>query len=207
MAQNADSKRAVRRMPGGSPEDIDIGMTSMPIEPHSMPSDSLLDRRQACRRLLAGAAAALTSAVSTAGPENPRFALRYVLASSMYGKTPLEEILSQVDRAGAEAIDIWPQVHANQREQMEEMGDEASQRLLERYGVQLGMTTRYDLGPFRLADEIAFVHKFGGRIDRLRGAPRRRGQAFGSGPVVRPSNGATRDRCGASRRHTGHRKP
>ena len=95
-----------------------------------------------------------------AGP----FRLRYILASSLYGRLPLEEILPQVRKAGAEQIDLWPEVHANQREQMEAMGHDRFAALLEKHGVRLGMTTRYDLGPFRLAEELRVLHRFGARL-------------------------------------------
>jgi len=34
----------------------------------------------------------------------------------------LSEILPEVRKAAAEYINIWPEVHANQREQIEDMG-------------------------------------------------------------------------------------
>ena len=53
------------------------------------------------------------------------FGLRYVLASCMYGTLPLAEILPEVGKIGSGHVDIWPRVHGNQREQVEEMGSEA----------------------------------------------------------------------------------
>ena len=44
------------------------------------------------------------------------------------------------------------------------MGHAAFRELLEQHDAKLGMTTRYDLGPFKLDEEIPFVHKFGGRL-------------------------------------------
>jgi sugar phosphate isomerase/epimerase len=86
------------------------------------------------------------------------------LSSSLYGMTPLSEILPEVARTGAVGIDLWPKVHANQREQVEEMGHDAFRRLLDEHAVKLHMTTRYDLGPFKLQDELQFVHDFGGKL-------------------------------------------
>ena len=93
---------------------------------------------------------------------NPGF--HYVLSSCMYGKTPLEEVLPEVAKIGAEHIDIWPRVHGNQREQIEQMGREAFGRLLDQYRVKLGVVTRYDLGPFELQDEMGFAGEFGGKL-------------------------------------------
>lgn len=90
------------------------------------------------------------------------FKLRYMLASSMYGRTDLVEILPEVKRTGSESIDIWPMGHANQREQIEELGHDNFRAMMEKHSVKLGMTTRYDLGPYRLQQEMQFVKSFGG---------------------------------------------
>jgi len=96
--------------------------------------------------------------------EEQPFALRYILASSMYGKMKLEEILPEVRKTGADSIDLWPEPHGNQREQMEAMGHERFAERLAQHNVKLAMTTRYDLGPFKLADEMRMLRKFGGKI-------------------------------------------
>jgi sugar phosphate isomerase/epimerase len=90
-----------------------------------------------------------------------RFSLRYLLASCLYGYASLEEILREVRKAGAEAIDLWPKVHGNQREQLDTLGLERFQELLTEHGVRLGAISRYDLGPFRLADEIRLAGRLG----------------------------------------------
>jgi sugar phosphate isomerase/epimerase len=89
---------------------------------------------------------------------------RYLLASSMYGDLRLEEILPEVAKTGAGHIDLWPRPHGTQRGQAGEMGDEAFAGLLGRHGVKLGCSTRFDLGPFRLRDEMRFVSKLGGDL-------------------------------------------
>ena len=78
------------------------------------------------------------------------FRLNYILASCMYGTLPLVEIIPEVQKIGSQHIDIWPQVHGNQREQVESMGHEAFVELLNAHGVTLGISTRFDLGPFAL---------------------------------------------------------
>ena len=97
-------------------------------------------------------------------PAADAFKLRYVLSSAMYGEMPLEVILPEVSKTGAEAIDIWCRVHGNQREQIAEMGDEAFGGLLAKHRVQLGVSTRYPLGPFKLQEEMAWVKKMGGKV-------------------------------------------
>lgn len=92
------------------------------------------------------------------------FEYRYLVGSSMYGDLNLAEILPEVSKSGAEYIDLWPRRHGTQREQVEEMGHEAFAALLEKTGVKLGCSTRYDLGPFKLQDEMQFVSKFGGDL-------------------------------------------
>jgi sugar phosphate isomerase/epimerase len=105
-------------------------------------------------------AAAAGSAVAASEP----FRLRYVLSSALFGEMPLDVILPEVSRAGCEAIDIWCRVHGNQREQIEQMGDEAFAALLEKNHTRLGVSTRYPLGPFKLQDEMAWLKKLGGKI-------------------------------------------
>lgn len=90
--------------------------------------------------------------------------LNYIVASSLYGRLPLSEILPEVRRAGSTVLDIWPEKHANQREQVEEMGEEAFAALLEQHGVSLGISTRFDLGARRLVEEMPFAQRFGARL-------------------------------------------
>ena len=92
------------------------------------------------------------------------FKLRYILASCMYGTLPLAECLPEVRKIGSEHIDIWPRVHGDQREQVEAMGHEAFAELLRTYGVRLGISTRFDLGPFGLEEEMEFARAFGASL-------------------------------------------
>ncbi len=92
------------------------------------------------------------------------FELNYILASCMYGTTSLAEIVPEVKQIGSEHIDIWPRVHGDQREQVESMGNEVFAALLADHGVGLGVSTRFDLGPFGLADEMAFCEDFGASL-------------------------------------------
>ena len=52
----------------------------------------------------------------------------------------------------------------DQREQVEAMGYEAFAALLAHHQIQLGISTRFDLGPFGLRQEMDFVREFGGRL-------------------------------------------
>ncbi|WP_297035028.1 sugar phosphate isomerase/epimerase [Thermogutta sp.] len=103
----------------------------------------------------------LLPAETSAAAPSARFSLRYLLATCLYGYAPLEQILPEVRKAGAEAIDLWPKVHGNQREQLDTLGPERFQELLTQHGVRLGAISRYDLGPFQLADEIRLAGRLG----------------------------------------------
>ena len=92
------------------------------------------------------------------------FELNYILASCMYGTLPLAEIVPEVKKIGSDRIDIWPRVHGDQREQVESMGNAAFADLLATHGVGLGVSTRFDLGPFGLAEEMAFAQEFGASL-------------------------------------------
>ena len=92
------------------------------------------------------------------------FELNYILASCMYGTLPLAEIVPEVKKIGSDRIDIWPRVHGDQREQVYSMGNDTFAELLATHGVGLGISTRFDLGPFGLVEEMAFVQEFGASL-------------------------------------------
>ena len=92
------------------------------------------------------------------------FTLQYIVASSLYGTLPLSEILPEIARTQSEHIDIWPRVHGDQREQVEAMGHDAFADLLQTHGVRLGASTRFDLGPFELQQEMAFAETYGAAL-------------------------------------------
>jgi sugar phosphate isomerase/epimerase len=77
----------------------------------------------------------------------------------MYGYTSLGEIMPEVRKIGASAIDVWPKVHGSQREQLDEMGEEAFAELLQQHNVSLGCITQYKLGPFGLQNEMRLASR------------------------------------------------
>jgi sugar phosphate isomerase/epimerase len=119
----------------------------------------MISRRGFCAGLLASLGAPAWLQAQT--PSD--FQLNYILGSSLYGELKLEEIVPAVHQTGATAIDIWPRVHGNQREQLDEMGEEKFSQLLEKYKVTLGCITQYKLGPFGLKDEFQVAKRLGCR--------------------------------------------
>ena len=109
-------------------------------------------------------AAAATSASTAIATAADLFQLRYIVGSSMYGNLSLTEILPEVRKTSALYLDIWPKRHGTQREEVEEIGQDKFGELLEANRVKLGCSTRYDLGPFGLQEEMKFVAKFGGDL-------------------------------------------
>jgi len=85
----------------------------------------------------------------------------YMLASCMYGTATLKDILPEVRKVGATHLDIWPRVHGNQREQLDEIGEKTFLDLLQARDVKLGCITQYKLGPFGLADELPLAQRLG----------------------------------------------
>jgi sugar phosphate isomerase/epimerase len=81
----------------------------------------------------------------------------------MYGYSDLVDILPEVRKIGASAIDIWPKVHGNQREQLDEMGEEVFAQHLQQHNVSLGCITQYKLGPFGLQEEMRLAQRLGCR--------------------------------------------
>jgi len=125
-------------------------------------------RKQVSRRAFCAGVASLPL-VRVIGAAEPKptsapLRLRYVLASSMYGTTKLDAIAPEVAKCGAEGLDLWPRPHGDQREQAELMGRPRLEALLAKHKTRLAMTTRYDLGPFQLHDELSYVRALGGSI-------------------------------------------
>lgn len=117
------------------------------------------------REMLGRSAAVIAAATTTSGwlqaADKDEFQLRYMLPSCMYGYLPLAEILPETKKIGATAIDIWPKVHGDQREQVEAMGEDAFRKLLNKHQVRLGCITQYKLGPFGLQNEMRLALRFG----------------------------------------------
>jgi len=118
------------------------------------------------REFLASAAVASSGflaagALHASAAEKTGFKLKYIVGSCMYGYMDLATIVPEVVKTGATALDIWPKVHGNQREQLAEMGEEKFAALLKNHNVQLGCITQYKLGPFNLQDEMKLAARLG----------------------------------------------
>ena len=112
--------------------------------------------------LTASAAAGLAVAGASVLPAaEPKLKPKYILGSCMYGYTALSEIVPEVHKVGATALDIWPKVHGDQREQLDEMGEEKFAALLKKHDVTLGCITQYKLGPFGLQNEMRLAQRLG----------------------------------------------
>ncbi len=91
----------------------------------------------------------------------PPFQLKYILGSCMYGYQYVGEIFPEVRKTGATAIDIWPKVHGNQREQLADLGEDKFAAMLAEHNITLGCITQYKLGPFGLQDEMRLANRLG----------------------------------------------
>lgn len=115
-----------------------------------------LDRRQ-----FAAACAATAFFQQAASAADSQLRFNYMLGSCMYGYTKLADIIPEVSRTGATALDIWPKPHGDQREQLDAMGEAAFSELLASHDVHLGCITQYKLGPFGLQDEMRLAQRLG----------------------------------------------
>ncbi len=118
-----------------------------------------ISRRSFCAATTASLAAGVLQQLRADEPNG--FRLKYILGSCMYGYTKLEEIVPEVAKTGAAAIDIWPKPHGDQREQLDAIGPAAFQELLSMHNVQLGCITQYKLGPFGLQKEMRLAEQLG----------------------------------------------
>ena len=83
---------------------------------------SLISRRQFHASVSDMAASPLLRHPLRADDTEP-FSLKYILDSCLYGYQYVGEILSEVRKTGALAIDIWTKVHGNQREQLTDLDE------------------------------------------------------------------------------------
>ena len=120
-----------------------------------------LNRRQFC---FAAACVSLNFRHALAQEKTAPLALRYILGSCLYGYEKLANILPEASKTGASAIDIWPKVHGNQREQLDEMGEARFARLLKDHALSLGCITQYKLGPFGLKNEMEVANRLGCKL-------------------------------------------
>lgn len=125
-----------------------------------MNNQQQLSRRGFCAAGTAALAGGLLpSQLLAAEPSD--FHLKYILGSCMFGYQYVGEIFPEVRKTGATAIDIWPKVHGNQREQLTDLGEEKFAAMLKQYDITLGCITQYKLGPFGLQDEMRLAQRFG----------------------------------------------
>ncbi|MCF6312735.1 MAG: sugar phosphate isomerase/epimerase [Verrucomicrobiales bacterium] len=115
-------------------------------------------------KTVAGTAAPAWMAAAQTVNASDGFKFKYIVGSSMFGELSLSEILPLMVEMKTEFIDIWPRKHGNQREQVEEMGHDKFAAMLKEHGVKLGCSTRYDLGPFGLQEEMKVVSILGGDL-------------------------------------------
>jgi len=118
------------------------------------------------RSLLASVGLSAMSTPNWAAPDKQSntFKLKYMLASCMYGKLDVRECIAQVAKIKASCIDLWPPSHGDQRFQIDSIGHDHYVKACVDAHVKPQMTTRYDLGPFGLTDEINVVKQLGGKM-------------------------------------------
>ena len=120
-----------------------------------------MQRRTFLRNSLATALASVP-ATRLLARDTSRFRLDYIVASCLYGKMPLAEILPEVKKSGANYIEIWAERHGNQREQIDEMGSAKFLELLRKHGVKLGSFTCFKFGVFKMQPEMELVKQLQG---------------------------------------------
>ena len=123
--------------------------------------DTKVTRRRATLALATGPIVASTAASTSLAGDKQDFRLKYILASAMYGRIPINTVVEQVRASGADRIDIWRQPHANHWEQIGGLGEQTFLELLSRHKVKLGAVTFWDR---KYDDAIRFTSRLGGRL-------------------------------------------
>ena len=123
-------------------------------------NDRQLSRRGFCATGASAVAGGLLASRAKAA-DSDGLRLKYILGSCLYGYQYVGEIFPQVRETGAAAIDIWPKVHGNQREQLADLGEEKFAAMLKQHDITLGCITQYRLGPFGLQGEMRLAQRFG----------------------------------------------
>ena len=136
-------------------------VSSLPLGSRLLMNELTLSRRE-FGVLLAGAATSAALANQASAANDDTFQLRYIVASCMYGKAPLSEILAEVRKTGAEYIEIWAERHGNQREQIDKLGVDRTHKLLDENDVKLGSFTCFKFGILNMQDEMQLVKQLGG---------------------------------------------
>jgi sugar phosphate isomerase/epimerase len=126
----------------------------------------MLNRREFIRSTagLTGSALLADYPAGWLATEQKPWKLNYMISSCLYGYMDIETILAESRKNGATAIDIWPKIHGNQREQLDEMGEAKFRQLLKKYKTSLGCFTHYTLGPYALEAEIKLAKRLGAKM-------------------------------------------
>ncbi len=138
-----------------------------------------MTRRQFCAASAGAAAGVILGGTRPSFGETIQpagFRLNYIVSATMYGTTPLADVLPEVRKTGAAAIDIWPLPHGDHREQIDAIGVDQAATLFETHQVRLGAITRYDLGPYRICEELPLLERLGGKL-LVCGAARQEGDS------------------------------
>ncbi|MEZ6126897.1 MAG: TIM barrel protein [Planctomycetaceae bacterium] len=125
--------------------------------------NSAISRRQALASLAAAGLGTqlLHPSRFVQAADQADFQFRYIVSSCMYGYLYIGEILPEIEKCGASHLDLWPKRHGNQREQLDDLGEDRFRDMLQKHHVSLGCITQYKLGPFALKEEMQLAQRFG----------------------------------------------
>ena len=159
--------------------------------------------------IAAGVAAAGQTCAAVHRDADSTFRLNYIVASCMYGKLPLAELLPEVHACGAEFLEIWAEPHGNQREQLDELGEDAFTALLTEHDVRLGSFTCFGTASSTCSRRWALVKRLGGDmvICNSGGPKDPRGRTRCRSAVLRRTTETTRRVRGGDRHHHRRREP
>lgn len=122
----------------------------MKDEGKKIKAENNFNRRDFCKTASVAAGLSVLPIGDLFAAEKPKFQLNYILSSAMYGTTELSKIVPEVEKIGANAIDIWPRPHGNQWDQVEKMGPEKFCEMLTKHHVNLGAISSYKFGSLNL---------------------------------------------------------
>lgn len=131
-----------------------------------------MNRRDCLKSI--GAAGAVASLPQTLKAVNGKFAIDYVLASTLYGDMKLSRVLPEQEYTGCLGLDIWSNPYGAHRAEIDRIGVDEFAQMVKKNSASVRVFTCYDRGCFGLQPEMPVLKRLSGKI-LVSGSPKAEG--------------------------------